>query len=205
MVNKKYKVATTPIHNSKTRAKDYLAIPKTHSQLREANLELKKHLEKEFPTKIAADLSKKEIKKIVTSLNLGKGARKKARRHFYNSRVAVYGQNARSRTPARPKRIRKYKYAEYIESWVWTDRRNRFYRTHPHKCVICGSSKELNLHHMVYTAFDGTEPDTNLVPLCGEHHKNFHKTLKVKGNMKKETLEFIDDQRQLIEFSSLTL
>lgn len=198
MVNKKYKVATTPIHSSKNRAKDYLAIPKTHSQLREANLELKSHLEKEFPVKLAAELSKKEIKKIVASLNLGKGARKKARRYFYNCRVAVNGNNTRSKSPNRSRRIKKYKYAEYIESWVWTERRNKYYRSHPHRCSVCGSSKELNLHHMIYTAFDGTEPDSNLTPLCGNHHKMFHAQNKTSGNMKSATMMFIEKERSLL-------
>lgn len=92
-------------------------------------------------------------------------------------------QKNRKRKPVR--------YDTYIKSKKWEQRRNTFFRTHDYKCFICGSSKYLHLHHKYYGNY-GDEKDEDLVPLCKEHHAEFHKTMKhTKKDMRKETEEFL--------------
>ena len=47
---------------------------------------------------------------------------------------------------------------------------NRF----DHKCVNCGSTEDLEIHHIVPLTLGGTNAITNLVPLCVNCHKAAH-------------------------------
>lgn len=81
-------------------------------------------------------------------------------------------------------------YYEYIKSNEWDARKNRYYRTHQKKCVICGSTDFVNLHHAVYGDF-GNEKDEHLFAFCRFHHEGFHEEYGVKGNMLAETMAYI--------------
>ena len=60
----------------------------------------------------------------------------------------------------------------------------------------CGSSKYINLHHLVYKEF-GYEADKNLKPLCRKCHEEFHSIYGVKKDLYKETIQFIQDKKHL--------
>ena len=42
-------------------------------------------------------------------------------------------------------------------------------------CAVCGTTKELQHHHLVPKIRGGTDDETNLLTLCYEHHCWFHK------------------------------
>lgn len=91
-------------------------------------------------------------------------------------------------------------YKIYIKSPFWRKRRNEYFRKFGNKCSICGSSRYINLHHKKYGNY-GFEKDEDLVSLCQKHHEQFHTEFgKTKGNMSKETDEFIyREKSELIE------
>ncbi len=190
----KLKTATIPIHNSSKVRKEieYLmefSPSKTKIQGHLRNQDLKKfkqELEEKYPIKLAATFSKSKGKKIALAYPT-KSERKWARKYFKKARDLTHGKYV-VRTVTRNTR---FTYSEYINSSVWTNRRNRYFKTHKHLCEICGIGSRIHLHHMVYTAFNGTEPDTNLVALCDEHHRQFHAKHGSSGNMKVNTLAFI--------------
>lgn len=85
------------------------------------------------------------------------------------------------------------KYAVYIKSKYWRQRRNRYFQEWGKKCFICGSVRYIVLHHLEYKhEFYGNEPDTMLVQLCHEHHEEFHALYGVKKKMYNEFDDFID-------------
>lgn len=94
------------------------------------------------------------------------------------------------------------KYREYIKSPWWIVRKARFYKKYGKKCAVCLTTKNIDLHHMVYGNL-GNEKDEHLVALCRIHHDQFHDKIGVKGNMLKETHQFIIDEREILEFPRL--
>lgn len=82
------------------------------------------------------------------------------------------------------KKPRKYskppkKYHLYIKSIFWENRKNKYYQKYPRKCVICGSVKNIGLHHLKYEDL-GNEKDVDLVAVCNECHKGFHEEYGTK-------------------------
>ncbi len=72
-------------------------------------------------------------------------------------------------------------YEEYLNSDHWRQIRAKAAQNpHYKKCNICGSSKNLNLHHTRYTRINGTTL-ANLVMLCREHHIITHQLAATKG------------------------
>ncbi len=100
--------------------------------------------------------------------------------------------NLRKRASKKAGRKRKpQKYATYINSVLWTKRKNQYYKIHGRRCAICGSVDYIHLHHKYYGEY-GSEKDEHLVPLCKQHHEEFHLTLKrTKKDMIMETDTFI--------------
>lgn len=148
---------------------------------------------KEFKRKILAEiqfdqLTKKQYRKLVQQLP--RWQRKIAHREYLRARKIRKGK------PIKKGRKPQYKYNEYIKSREWAERRNRFYQTFGRKCKICGSTTFIELHHMVYTAFDGTEPDWNLVALCKSHHMEYHEEYGSSGNMRETTIFFIEQSKE---------
>lgn len=99
---------------------------------------------------------------------------------------------------------RKYKnripkqYNIYIKSEWWEKRKNKYYQKHSKKCALCDSKKYITLHHLIYKDY-GNELDENLVALCSEHHKLFHQMYGVKGDMKKDTLNFLKHRHEVLK------
>ena len=99
------------------------------------------------------------------------------------------------------RKLRKpsHSYNEYIKSKWWTKRKNRYFQRYGKKCLICGSTKTVQLHHKLYGNY-GNEDNKHLVALCDFHHKELHAGIgKVKRDMVKETnvllKEMIDFQK----------
>ncbi len=206
-------VVKTPIHNSSERKViEFLLegspnVNKVRQRLKERERrELLKQLEGEFSVLAAAEKSKSEIAILVAERATDKGARHVIKRFFRRCRQLKNGTGRFAQKAASAKRRKlRLSYNEYIHSPAWTARRNHYWQTHTKRCVICTSAEYVDLHHMVYTAFDGTEPDSNLVALCHDHHFQYHEQHGSSGNMNATTLAFIDTQMQLLEFSALQL
>lgn len=81
-------------------------------------------------------------------------------------------------------------YKVYIKSIWWTRRKNRYYRDNGKRCEICKSARFIDLHHKVYKNY-GFEKDSDLIPLCRDHHEGFHVEYGVKGNMRAQTDEYV--------------
>lgn len=83
------------------------------------------------------------------------------------------------------------KYYVYIKSKFWKERKNKYYQTYGKKCHICRSSRYIELHHLEYRSdLFGKELDEMLVPLCLEHHKEFHTLYGTKQKMYNEFNEY---------------
>jgi len=87
-------------------------------------------------------------------------------------------------------------YKEYIKSKCWERRKKEYYSTNKKKCVGCGETKYIHLHHIVYGNF-GNEKDTNLACLCRKCHKIFHK--HHKHNDRKGFEQFVKEMREYIK------
>lgn len=206
-MRKKLTTAKTPIHNpNKVRKEiEYLMQfspnrTKIQGHLNNQDLkEFKSNIEKQYPVKIAAAFSKSKAKKIAERYLL-KSERKWARKYFKKARDLVHGKYGFKTSYGKRQRKVKLTYSEYINSSIWSGRKNSYYKKHKKLCVACGSAIKIHLHHMIYTAFNGTEPDNNLVTLCDEHHAAFHSQYGSSGNMKASTYAFIDEVKQLLEF-----
>lgn len=83
-------------------------------------------------------------------------------------------------------------YKTYIESSLWAERKNAYYRKHKKECAKCKSTTMVQLHHMKYIkVLFGNEPNDHLIPLCINCHKDFHTQYGVKSDMIKDTKLFL--------------
>lgn len=64
-------------------------------------------------------------------------------------------------------------YAKYINSLAWQDKRTKRLKRDGYKCQICGTGKNLTVHHITYERF-GCEKMTDLVTLCKKCHAKVH-------------------------------
>lgn len=71
--------------------------------------------------------------------------------------------------------MNREEYAIYLTSEHWEDVKRRFYasKLHKNKCVVCGSTKNLNIHHKKYDRL-GKEWLTDLCLLCKDCHSEVH-------------------------------
>ena len=96
-----------------------------------------------------------------------------------------------------------WKYREYIKSKAWERRRHKYFKKHKKECAVCGSQRGIGLHHVNYERV-GNELDTDLVPLCWVHHKEYHEQHQTKRNMNDETFTFINEEREIRELREIT-
>lgn len=82
-------------------------------------------------------------------------------------------KKAKNPKPKHPKKKRKKSrpdYNQYIQSKNWKKVR----RKQPNKsCDVCGTTKELELHHLTYKRL-GHERQDDLIWLCHDHHQGLH-------------------------------
>jgi len=71
-------------------------------------------------------------------------------------------------------------YNAYISSNAWRVRRDAYFQKHLRKCLACGSTDEIHLHHRSYDNFT-KEKDGDLRALCAKCHKKLHRLQKKHG------------------------
>lgn len=81
------------------------------------------------------------------------------------------------------------RYAEQRKSEQWKVKSADSKNADGNVCIICGSMKNLNTHHLSYESKIGYEDSCVLTTLCEEHHKQWHEFLR--SNTK--TLERIEN------------
>lgn len=64
--------------------------------------------------------------------------------------------------------------AEYLTSKEWKLKRNQVKERDNHACQICGSTKDLHVHHMSGYNLIPNEPISCLITLCNVCHKAWH-------------------------------
>lgn len=137
-------------------------------------------------------LSLQEYKKLAIEKEIERKKQKKS--PVNNKKQKRKERLSKKREKRKHKRI-PTQYKVYIVSKHWTQRKNKYYQKHKRRCEICHSTKHIALHHMIYKNY-GFESDDSLIPLCKEHHSDFHENYPVKANMKCQTLEYILEKRE---------
>lgn len=67
-------------------------------------------------------------------------------------------------------------YKNYLKSDHWMDVRRRYWASNmPKKCKICGTTKNLNLHHRSYAHLGAERIGIDFFVLCRTHHHIVHK------------------------------
>jgi len=133
---------------------------------------------------------------------LGKKGKRKFKHLFTDYEWPIFCWYVKSCRRGHKRQIRKVKkhkvstrqiYDNFINSSEWAAIKNRYWRTHSRTCAVCSTSKYIHLHHMVYGQF-GQEKDDDLIPLCREHHDEYHAQNGTQRNMKRRTMEFIQQK-----------
>jgi len=68
----------------------------------------------------------------------------------------------------------KTKKKNYLESDAWQNIRKKILNRDNNKCVVCGTSSNLDIHHITYERV-GNEDVDDLVTVCRKHHNEIHK------------------------------
>ena len=90
-------------------------------------------------------------------------------------------------------------------SLSWRHRRSNFYKKFDKVCVICGRNRNqtsIHLHHLSYDAEWCKEPDSDLIPLCGDHHLQVHEFYNLVSSaidLREATIRFIQEGLATIE------
>ena len=58
-----------------------------------------------------------------------------------------------------------------LDKYKWQKRRAAVMKRDGNRCVFCGSSEKLSVHHKVKAKHGGTDHPDNLVTLCGRCHR----------------------------------
>jgi len=75
--------------------------------------------------------------------------------------------------------LRTMPYQEYLQSDHWAAKRKEALDFYGHRCVVCHTTAQLQVHHRTY-AHKGLENMNDLVVLCSECHKLYHNKYVVK-------------------------
>ena len=84
--------------------------------------------------------------------------------------------------------MNKREYRKLLKNINWLNKRKVILDRDHHKCVLCGSDFNLNVHHSYYTVgLNPWEyPDESLVTLCESCHLEYHKTHKIPFTKKQK-------------------
>jgi hypothetical protein len=96
-------------------------------------------------------------------------------------------EEAAGGAPRRTSRGRQYD--AYIVSDVWVARREAYFTTHERRCIGCGTTEEVVLHHRTYArSGKGRELDMDLAAVCRSCHHAIHAYHKLRhGSLDKAT------------------
>lgn len=87
------------------------------------------------------------------------------------------------------------KYSVYIKSKYFKKRRNQYFKKFGKKCMCCGKTYHIQIHHLVYNNYEfGFEKDEDLSALCVVCHSKFHEIYGVKKDMKAEFNSFLENE-----------
>ena len=99
-----------------------------------------------------------------------------------------YIEGPRSRWKRRKKK--KKGIPEYFSTETWRRKRAEAFRIHGYKCAICGTTKNLQVHHLLYyrngeSIFGHEDPAKDLRVLCEKHHpKGKYSAWQIKQDQK---------------------
>lgn len=63
---------------------------------------------------------------------------------------------------------------EYLNSSMWAEKKKGILERDGYKCVLCGSAKNLHVHHITYENLP-FEKDEDLITVCNKCHEKLHK------------------------------
>ena len=87
-------------------------------------------------------------------------------------------------------------YEAYINSDAWSRRRELYFTKHPKRCVACGETEKIHLHHKTYARM-GRELDKDLSALCEFCHSTLHRWhQEVGGDLLDISEDFIEHFRK---------
>jgi 5-methylcytosine-specific restriction endonuclease McrA len=122
---------------------------------------------------IPSDLSN-EVERIGTTVDATARRTEQCVEHIW---AAVGRQWAQDDEDARVAELRQLPYADYLKSQHWLQRRMSA-MVRPGACQVCGSPKDLDVHHNTYANL-GREKEEDLTVLCRDCHRLFHENKKL--------------------------
>ena len=66
-------------------------------------------------------------------------------------------------------------YQDYLNNWLWEERKAFLLKNSGYRCELCGSGKNLTVHHITYDRI-GAEKDSDLLVVCRNCHRQIHET-----------------------------
>lgn len=87
-------------------------------------------------------------------------------------------KNKAGTSPARLAALRKLPYPVYLQSKEWQKTRLRAIARAEGRCQICNVERPLTVHHNTYERI-GCEKNRDLIVLCWDCHKLFHRHRKL--------------------------
>ena len=72
----------------------------------------------------------------------------------------------------------KIRYYEYLESTEWKQTRAQRIEIDGHKCKICGTEYDLQVHHITYERVYNENVSNDLITLCNSCHHRLHEQLE---------------------------
>lgn len=95
---------------------------------------------------------------------------------------------------------------QFYKSKKWADKRAYILMRDRYKCVLCGSAKDLEVHHKVHLSpdnigdYDVALNESNLITLCRECHFAEHKQDRINANKKGDCdEEFYFDENGMLQ------
>lgn len=87
--------------------------------------------------------------------------------------IAAYNSKHPFNFAAALKRSRNGGYLEYLQSDHWQETRKAALERAGHRCQVCATTTQLEVHHNSYENLWNEKPE-DLVVLCRKHHQLFH-------------------------------
>ncbi len=69
---------------------------------------------------------------------------------------------------------RRKAYAEYLNSDKWKEKRAERLKIDGYRCRLCGTGKNLVIHHVTYVRFGNEDVIQDLITLCKKCHNRVH-------------------------------
>lgn len=98
---------------------------------------------------------------------------RKRDRNNWDTKKKGKSKRSHDRDAVRVATLKKMPYRSYLETPHWKSVRRRTLARNGGVCNVCGSSEDLNIHHLTYKRI-GREKDSDLQVLCRGFHCNEH-------------------------------